>query len=64
MIILSSTEYITLDTSTNTIEDVQLVQTGAAMSATYNAGNVPVGNNPLKYVIKSPNPALGDVLVV
>ena len=34
------------------------------MSATLNAGVVPVYNSPLVWAIKTPNPAIGEVLVV
>lgn len=34
------------------------------MSATLNAGVVPVYNNPINWDIKTLNPAIGDVLVI
>ena len=34
------------------------------MSATLNAGVVPVYNNPITWTIKAPNPTIGEVLVI
>jgi hypothetical protein len=34
------------------------------MAATMNAGTVPVYNSPLVWMIKNPNPATGQVLVI
>jgi len=64
MTVVSSTAWIQLDTRTNVITGVQLLPPGSAMVATNDAGTVPVVNNPLTWIIKDPNPNIGQVLVV
>lgn len=64
MTVAMDTMYIQLDTRGNNIEDVQLLPSGSAYSATMNAGVVPVYYNSLVWDIKTPNPESGDVLVI
>jgi len=58
------TEYIQLDSWNNNIIGVNLFPPGSAMYATLNGGNVPVNNEPLTWMLKYPNPQIGEVLVV
>lgn len=37
---------------------------GSAMSATMNKGVIPVTDSPLEFEVVSPNPLVGDVLVI
>lgn len=37
---------------------------GSAMSATMNKGVIPVTDSPLEFVVVTPNPLVGDVLVI
>lgn len=64
MKIVDETQFVQIDTQNNIIDDVQLLPAGSAMSAINNAGQVPLVNNPLTYAIMSPNPQIGDVLVI
>lgn len=64
MTVSSETMYIQLDTWGNQIQDVQMLPAGSAWYATQNAGTVPVYNNPLQWMVKDPNPATGQVLVI
>jgi hypothetical protein len=62
--VLQQVMYLQLDVANCTVTDVQLLPPGSAMSATMNKGIIPVTDSPLEFTILSPNPVVGDVLVI
>ena len=65
MVVVSDTKYISLDSTGNNIQGVQLLPAGSAMSATLNAGVIPLANNPLLFAMKDYlNPQIGGVLAI